>query len=95
MLRIIGALVVLSLMLATPLFAAPKQYSVVYIPKLIGIPWFNTMEKGLKEFAAKTGDMDISVAGAPDTDPAAQARILRIPSRKSPTALLLSPTTRT
>ena len=91
MLRIIGALVVLSLMLATPLFAAPKKYSIVYIPKLIGIPWFNTMEKGLKEFATKTGDMDISVAGAPDTDPAAQARILEDTIAKKPDCIIVVP----
>jgi simple sugar transport system substrate-binding protein len=49
---------------------------VVFIPKLIGIPWYTSMENGLKEYAKTLGDVEITVSGAPDPDPAQQARIL-------------------
>lgn len=99
-------LVVLSLMVAMLAACAPaaapapaaeapaagaKVYQVIFIPKLIGIPWFNSMEKGLKDFAAQKGNLNITVMGAPDTDPAAQARMIEDAIAKKPDCIIVVP----
>lgn len=66
-------------------------YEVIFIPKLIGIPWFNTMEKGFKDYAAKSGKLNITMMGAPDTDPAAQARMIEDAIAKQPDAIIVVP----
>lgn len=71
--------------------AGKGSASVVFIPKLVGIPWFNAMEKGLRETAASLGGMEITVSGAPDTDPAAQARVLEDVIAKRPAAIVVVP----
>ncbi len=79
------------LVAGVPSFAAGKAYNVVFIPKLVGIPWFSSMEKGLKDYAAAAGGLNITVVGAPDTDPAAQARILEDAIAKKPDAIIVVP----
>lgn len=77
-----------------PAAGAPAEsdvYEVIFIPKLIGIPWFNTMEKGFKDYAAKTGKLNITMMGAPDTDPAAQARMIEDAIAKQPDAIIVVP----
>jgi simple sugar transport system substrate-binding protein len=82
---------VLGALLAAPMFAASPK-TVVFIPKLVGIPWFNSMEKGLKDYAAGAGGaLNVSVAGAPDTDPAAQARIIEDAIAKKPDCIIVVP----
>ncbi len=66
-------------------------YEVVFIPKLVGIPWFTAMENGFKDFASEDGGLKISVVGAPDTDPAAQARILEDAIAQEPDAIVVVP----
>ena len=66
-------------------------YEIVFIPKLVGIPWFTAMENGFKDYAEQIGDLDISVVGAPDTDPAAQARILEDAIAQEPDAIVVVP----
>ena len=68
-----------------------NTYEVVFIPKLVGIPWFTAMENGFKDYAAEIGDLKISVVGAPDTDPAAQARILEDAIAQGPDAIVVVP----
>ena len=68
-----------------------KEYEVVFIPKLIGIPWYTSMENGLKEYASELGGIKISVAGAPDPDPAQQARILEDAIAKNPDCIMVVP----
>ncbi|VDA99584.1 hypothetical protein S1OALGB6SA_655 [Olavius algarvensis spirochete endosymbiont] len=66
-------------------------YEIVFIPKLVGIPWFTAMENGFEDYAAEIGDLKISVLGAPDTDPAAQARILEDAISQEPDAIVVVP----
>ena len=67
------------------------QYEIIFLPKLVGIPWFTAMENGFKDYAAEIGDISISVVGAPDTDPAAQARILEDAIAQKPDAIVVVP----
>ena len=64
---------------------------IVFIPKLVGIPWFTAMENGFEDYAAEIGDLAITVVGAPDTDPAAQARILEDAIAQEPDAIVVVP----
>jgi len=78
-------------------FATPQPetrddtYEIVFIPKLVGIPWFTAMENGLKDYASENGGIDVSIVGAPDTDPAAQARILEDAIAQEPDAIIVVP----
>lgn len=67
------------------------SYDIIFLPKLVGIPWFTAMENGFKDYAAEVGDISISVVGAPDTDPAAQARILEDAIAQQPDAIVVVP----
>lgn len=71
--------------------AAAKTYEVIFIPKLIGIPWFNSMEKGFKDYGAQKGNLNITTMGAPDTDPAAQARMIEDAIAKQPDCIVVVP----
>jgi len=73
-----------------PVFAADK-YEVIFVPKLIGIPWFTTMEKGFKDYAEKTGTLEITTMGATDADPAAQARMIEDAIAKNPDCIIVVP----
>jgi simple sugar transport system substrate-binding protein len=87
--------VVLLFCSAIPFLAGASQkddvYEVVFIPKLIGIPWYASMENGLKEYAETLGGMKITVSGAPDPDPAQQARILEDAIAKGPDCIMVVP----
>ncbi|MFN8488276.1 MAG: substrate-binding domain-containing protein [Caldilineaceae bacterium] len=74
-----------------PAAAAGKTYEVIFVPKLIGIPWFNTMEKGFKDYAAKKGNLNFTTMGATDTDPAAQARMIEDAIAKKPDCIIVVP----
>lgn len=67
------------------------DYEVVFIPKLIGIPWYTSMEKGLKDYAKELGGIRIVVKGAPDPDPAQQARILEDAISQKPDCIMVVP----
>lgn len=71
--------------------AQTKTYEIIFIPKLIGIPWFTTMEKGLKDYAEKVGGMNFTTMGATDTDPAAQARMIEDAIAKKPDCIIVVP----
>lgn len=93
---VISLMVMIFLLVALPGFSAGKQEAggdmeIVFIPKLIGVPWFNAMEDGLKDYAKEAGGIKITVAGAPDTDPAAQARILEDTIARKPAAIIVVP----
>ncbi|OQX28820.1 MAG: hypothetical protein B0D92_06890 [Spirochaeta sp. LUC14_002_19_P3] len=91
--------ILLSLCLAVSAFAGgggdsmgkEDSYKIVFLPKLVGIPWFTAMENGFKDYAKEAGDISISVVGAPDTDPAAQARILEDAIAQKPDAIVVVP----
>jgi simple sugar transport system substrate-binding protein len=71
--------------------AFAKEFELVYIPKLVGIPWFNEQEKGLKDYAKEAGGLKITIMGAPDPDPAQQARILEDAIAKKPDCIMVVP----
>ncbi len=71
--------------------AEEDVFEIVFIPKLIGIPWFNAMEDGLKKFAEDNGQIKITVAGPPEADPAQQARILEDSIARRPDAIIVVP----
>lgn len=85
-------LVVLAIAFAAvmPAFAA-DPYEVIFVPKLIGIPWFTTMEKGFVDYGKEAGTLNITTMGATDADPAAQARMLEDAIAKSPDAIVVVP----
>ncbi len=68
-----------------------KVMEVVFIPKLIGIPWFSQMEKGLKETAEEVGNMNITVSGPVEADPVQQAKALEDVLAKEPDAIIVVP----
>jgi simple sugar transport system substrate-binding protein len=68
-----------------------KEYEIVYVAKLIGIPWFNITEDGMKDAAAKLGNVKAHVVGAPDPDPAQQARIVEDMVAKGVDAICVVP----
>ena len=43
-----------------------EEYDIVYVAKLIGIPWFNITEDGMEDAAEKIGNIKAYVVGAPD-----------------------------
>lgn len=52
-----------------------EPYEIVYVAKLVGIPWFNATEDGMKAMGKKLG-VNASLVGPPDPDPAQQARVV-------------------
>lgn len=89
---------ILFVVIGTAVFASGAQeqqaddtYDIVFIPKLVGIPWFTAMENGFKDYAEETGGLNVSVLGAPDTDPAAQARLLEDAIAQEPDAIVVVP----
>lgn len=70
---------------------ANDDYEVIFIPKLIGIPWYSSMEEGMKEYAEKLGGITVSVSGAPDPDPVQQARIVLDAISKQPDCIIVVP----
>lgn len=92
----ISVLLLMSMMITilAPTFTASAEeenYEIIFIPKLIGIPWFTTMEKGLKDYADKVGGMNFTTMGATDTDPAAQARMIEDAIAKKPDCIIVVP----
>jgi simple sugar transport system substrate-binding protein len=71
--------------------AKKKQYEIVYVAKLIGIPWFNITEDGMKATAEKLGNVKAYVVGAPDPDPAQQARMVEDMVAKGVDAICVVP----
>jgi simple sugar transport system substrate-binding protein len=95
--RIAGLSVLLIGLIGVPALSAQsipkaklKTFNVIFIPKLVGVPWFNAMEKGLKDFA-KGSNINYTVSGAANTDPAAQARLIEDAIAKKPDAIIVVP----
>ncbi len=67
-----------------------KQFSVIFVPKLVGVPWFNSMTKGFEDYS-KGSNIKYTVSGAANTDPAAQARLIEDAIAKKPDCILVVP----
>lgn len=76
---------------ATNAPASGDKLNVVFIPKLVGIPWFNQMENGLKEYAQSTGTMNITVSGPVEADPVQQAKVIEDVVATKPDAIIVVP----
>ena len=55
--------------------AAKKPYEIAVVVKITGIPWFNTVEKGVKKAATELG-VNAYQTGPAQADPAAQVKIV-------------------
>ncbi len=67
-----------------------KEWEIVYVAKLIGIPWFNVTEQGIKDASKKYG-VKGSLVGPPDPDPAQQARVVEDMIAKGVDAICVAP----
>jgi len=63
---------------------------IVTVVKRTGIVWFERMEEGIKQFAAKNG-VDATMTGAADADPHKQADIIRRLIAEKPNAITVVP----
>jgi len=69
-------------------FAAPA--TMVTVVKIAGIPWFNAVEKGIKK-GAKDFNIDASMVGPANVDPAQQVKLLEDLIAKKVTVIGLVP----
>jgi len=88
----VTAVVIFSLFFTSLVFAeeAKKEYEIVYVAKLIGIPWFNVTEDGIKA-ASKEYGVNGYLVGPADPDPAQQARIVEDLVAKGVDAICVAP----
>lgn len=61
--------------LPLPISSAPKKYKIAFVPKLIGIPYFNAMEEGGKKAAQDLG-VEFIYTGPVTADVAKQIEIV-------------------
>jgi len=69
------AIVVALLVTSAAQVAAQKKTQVAFVPKLVGIPYFNAMEKGGNQ-AAKDLGVEFVYTGPTTADSAAQIQII-------------------
>jgi simple sugar transport system substrate-binding protein len=71
----------LLVLLAFPLFAGggkeavAKEFEIVTVVKIVGIPWFNRLEEGVKQADKELG-VNAYMLGPADADPAQQVKIV-------------------
>lgn len=70
--------VIAAVLLATPVVAlnAQEKPVIATVVKISGIPWFNRMEVGVKEYAATTPAVNASQSGPATADAAQQLKII-------------------
>lgn len=85
---VLAAVMVLAQVFAVP--AAAKQYEIVTVVKISGIPWFNRMEEGVLRAARELG-VNAYQVGPSDADPAQQVRIVEDLIAKGVDAILVVP----
>jgi simple sugar transport system substrate-binding protein len=85
-------MMVLSLLLATSIIpvSAAKKLEIPVVVKIIGIPWFNQFEVGVKEAAEKFGVNSYQV-GPTQADPAQQVKIVEDLIAKGVDAIVVVP----
>lgn len=69
------ALVLLLALAAATAFAAPHKHTIVVMPKLVGIPYFNASEIGAKQAGVDLG-IEVIYTGPTTADAAEQVRML-------------------
>lgn len=70
--------------------AAEKPAEIAVVVKITGIPWFNTVEKGVKKAAAELG-VNAYQTGPAQADPAAQVKIVEDLVAKGVSAIAVVP----
>ena len=70
--------------------AQTQRIRIVTVVKRTGIGWFERMEEGIKQFAAKNG-VDATMTGAADADPQKQADVIRRLIAEKPNAITVVP----
>lgn len=64
--------------------------SMYIIPKLVGVAWFNRMEQGANEWAARTG-ADVTYTGPQDASPENQVKVVQDALASKPAAITVVP----
>lgn len=98
-----GRLLILLLVVATVLAAcapaaAPtptpppevKKFTVIHVPKLVGIDYFKSCYQGMEEAAKELGDIELEEVGPLEADAAKQAELIDGLIGRKPDALLVS-----
>lgn len=70
---------------------APKEFTVAFVPKIQGIPYFEAMNTGGKAAEADIPGLKWEYQGPTTADPAAQADIVRSMIQKKVDALIVAP----
>jgi len=68
----------------------PKDYEIAVVVKIVGIPFFNVMEEGVKKAAEEYG-VNAYVTGPTDADPAQQVKIIEDLIAKDVDAIVVVP----
>jgi len=76
---------------SAPRRAAAKKVTIAFVPGATGVGFYNAMDLGIKEQAAKYGWSTV-YQGSPDFTPAAQTPVVEAVCSRHPTALLVAPT---
>ncbi|HVB16103.1 MAG TPA: substrate-binding domain-containing protein, partial [Stellaceae bacterium] len=58
-----------------PRIAAAAEKTMVVVVKIAGIPWFNLLERGVKQAGSRFG-VDASMIGPANVDPAQQVKLV-------------------
>ncbi|MGD0726859.1 MAG: autoinducer 2 ABC transporter substrate-binding protein [Spirochaetia bacterium] len=82
--------VTLIFLFASPMIFAQKQYEIVTVVKIAGIPWFNRLEVGVNQ-AAKDLNVNAYQVGPADADPAQQVRMIEDLISKGVDAICVTP----
>ncbi len=67
-----------------------KPYQIVYVAKLVGIPWFNVTKEGM-EIAGKELGVNVDLVGPAEPDAAQQARVVEDLIAKEVDAIIVMP----
>jgi rhamnose transport system substrate-binding protein len=68
----------------------PKKYTIIHVPKLVGIDYFKSCYQGMEEAAKELGDVILEEAGPLEADAAKQAEVIEGLIARHPDALLVS-----
>lgn len=68
----------------------PVKYTIIHVPKLVGIDYFKSCYQGMEEAAKELGDVILEEAGPLEADAAKQAEVIEGLIARRPAALLVS-----
>lgn len=68
----------------------PMEYSIIHVPKLVGIGYFDSCYDGMAEAAAELGNVNLSEEATIEADAAKQSELIDTLIAREPDALLVS-----